>query len=229
MLLDIGLEFKMGIQYNASIKTTGLVFCMDAASKAYGETAQDMTGSHTTTLVNDATFNSADFGSIEFDGTDDYITTSLNGAELSGTEFTIDLWINPDVNNGAYGLFSVNTGDGLEFRMNSVKYRFLTGGSNYEDTGATAAFTGTWSNLIAVKKTNSIEIYYNGELSNTKSVSNTNPSYGTGDVIIAGRASAGSPSGTYWNGKISVVRVYDKALSSVEIRTNYDATKRRYL
>ena len=215
--------------YNASIKTTGLVFCMDAASKTYGETAQDMTASHTTTLVNDAAFNSADFGSIEFDGTDDYITTSLNGAELSGTEFTIDLWINPDVNNAAYGLFSVNTGQGLEFRMNGIKYRFLTGGSNFEDTAATAAFTGTWSNLIAVKKTDSIEIYYNGELSNTKSVSNTNPSYGTGDVIIAGRASAGSPSGAYWNGKISVVRVYDKALSSVEIRTNYDATKRRYL
>ena len=214
--------------YNASIKTTGLVFCMDAASKTYGETAQDMTASHTTTLVNDAAFNSADFGSIEFDGTDDYITTSLNGAELSGTEFTIDLWINPDVNNAAYGLFSVNTGQGLEFRMNGIKYRFLTGGSNYEDTAATAAFTGTWSNLIAVKKTNSIEIYYNGELSNTKSVSNTSPSYGTGDVIIAGRASAGSPSGAYWNGKISVVRVYNQAMSAWEVSQNYNATARRY-
>ena len=219
----------MGINAGPDIIEDGLIACLDAASKTYGESAQDITGYHITTLVNDAAFNSADFGSIEFDGTDDYITTNLNGAELSGTEFTIDLWINPDVNNAAYGLFSVNTGDGLEFRMNGIKYRFLTGGSNFEDTAATAAFTGTWSNLIAVKKTDSIEIYYNGELSNTKSVSNTNPSYGTGDVIIAGRASAGSPSGAYWNGKISVVRVYDKALSSVEIRTNYDATKRRYL
>jgi len=218
----------MGTAYNPSIKTTGLVFCMDAASKTYGETAQDMTASHTTTFVNDAAFNSADFGSIEFDGTDDYITTSLNGAELSGTEFTIDLWINPDVNNAAYGLFSVNTGQGLEFRMNGIKYRFLTGGSNYQDTATTAAFTGTWSNLIAVKKTNSIEIYYNGELSNTKSVSNTSPSYGTGDVIIAGRASAGSPSGAYWNGKISVVRVYNQAMSAWEVSQNYEATKRRY-
>ena len=219
----------MAVIYNSSIIRDNLIFCMDAADINGGSSAEDIVGSHITTLVNDAAFNSADFGSIEFDGTDDYITTNLNGAELSGTEFTIDLWINPDVNNAAYGLFSVNTGDGLEFRMNGVKYRFLTGGSNFEDTAATAAFTGTWSNLIAVKKTDSIEIYYNGELSNTKSVSNTNPSYGTGDVIIAGRASAGSPSGAYWNGKISVVRVYDKALSSVEIRTNYDATKRRYL
>ena len=219
----------MGLTHSPSIIKNNLIFCMDAASKTYGESAQDMTRINDTSLVNDATFNSADSGSIEFDGTDDYITTNLNGAELSSTEFTIDLWINPDVNNAAYGLFSVNTGDGLEFRMNGIKYRFLTGGSNFEDTAATAAFTGTWSNLIAVKKTDSIEIYYNGELSNTKSVSNTNPSYGTGDVIIAGRASAGSPSGAYWNGKISVVRVYDKALSSVEIRTNYNATKRRYL
>jgi hypothetical protein len=219
----------MAITYNSHIIRDNLIFCMDAAAVKGGSSAEDIVGSHTTTLVNDAAFNIADSGSIEFDGTDDYITTNLNGAELSGTEFTIDLWINPDVNNSAFGLFSVNTGDGLEFRMNSVKYRFLTGGSNFVDTGATAAYTGTWANLIAVKKTDSIEIYYNGELSNTKSVSNTNPSYGTGDVIIAGRASAGSPSGTYWNGKISVVRVYDKALSSVEIRTNYDATKRRYL
>ena len=219
----------MAVIYNSSIIRDNLIFCMDAADINGGSSAEDIVGSHTTTLVNDAAFNSADSGSIEFDGTDDYITTSLNGAELSSTEFTIDLWINPDVNNAAYGLFSVNTGQGLEFRMNGIKYRFITGGSNFEDTAATAAFTGTWSNLIAVKKTDSIEIYYNGELSNTKSVSNTNPSYGTGDVIIAGRASAGSPSGAYWNGKISVVRVYDKALSSVEIRTNYDATKRRYL
>ena len=108
----------MAVIYNSSIIRDNLIFCMDAADINGGSSAEDIVGSHTTSLVNDAAFNSADSGSIEFDGTDDYITTSLNGAELSSTEFTIDLWINPDVNNAAYGLFSVNTGQGLEFRMN---------------------------------------------------------------------------------------------------------------
>ena len=30
------------------------------------------------------------------------------------------------------------------------------------------------------------------------------------------------------NGYISIVRIYDKVLSAVEIKQNFDATKRRY-
>jgi hypothetical protein len=34
--------------------------------------------------------------------------------------------------------------------------------------------------------------------------------------------------GNYWGGRISVVRIYNRALTSTEITANYDASKARF-
>ena len=228
----------MAITYNSHIIKDGLIFCMDAAAINGGSSAEDIVGSHTTTLVNDAAFNSADFGSIEFDGTDDYISTNLDASSFSSTntEFTVDIWMDSDANNSSFALFNLNNGTGeyIEIRMNGTQYRITTRYNSITDTVTTIPFGGgSWQNLTCVKAPGLQDLYLNGEIETVGSPNTAQGddlSFGAGGGVVIGcRGTPSSPAGTYWNGKISVVRVYDRALSSVEIRTNYDATKRRYL
>ena len=227
----------MGTSYNPSVKTTGLVFCMDAASKTYGETAQDMTGISTSSLKNGAVFNSDNYGSIDFDGTDDYISTSLDASSFSSTntEFTVDIWMDADLNNSSFALFNLNndTGEYIEIRMNGTTYRILTRYNSITTTAAVVPFGGgSWANLTCVKAPGVQDIYLNGSIAavgspNTAQGDDLNFGAG-GGVVIGCRGTPTSPATTYWNGKISVVRVYNQAMSAWEVSQNYNATARRY-
>lgn len=225
----------MGVQYNPSIKTTGLVFCMDAASKAYGETAQDMTGISTSSLKNGAAFNSDDYGSIDLDGTDDYIDTTLSNTVFSSTntEFTIDIWLKPDINNSALGIYGFTDGGAeyIEIRMDGTKYMFSTRYNSITRSATGTALTNTWTNLTCVKAAGLQDIYLNGVIETVGSpntAQGNDLSFGSMSPVFGARGNSSSPSGSYWNGKISVVRVYNQAMSAWEVSQNYNATARRY-
>lgn len=85
---------------------------MDAADINGGSSAEDIVGSSTTALVNEASFDSADYGSILLDGTDDHITTNLSNSVFSSTDtqFTIDIWLKADINNSALGIYGFTDG-----------------------------------------------------------------------------------------------------------------------
>jgi hypothetical protein len=76
----------MATQYAfGKIVTNGLVLALDAADKnsypGSGTTWRDMSGNNSnSTLTNSPTFNSANGGSIVFDGVDDYTTTTAGQA-----------------------------------------------------------------------------------------------------------------------------------------------------
>ena len=227
----------MGTNYNPSIKTTGLVFCMDASSKTYGETAQDMAGISTSSLKNGAAFNSDDYGSIDFDGTDDYISTNLDASSFSSTntEFTVDIWMDSDANNSSYALFNLNNGTGeyIEIRMDGTKYRILTRYNSITDTASVVPFGGgSWTNLTCVKAAGVQNIYLNGSIAvvgSPDTAQGDDLNFGAGGGAVIGcRGTPTSPAATYWNGKISVVRVYNQAMSAWEVSQNYQATVRRY-
>ena len=72
----------MGVLYNSRIVTDGLVFCVDAGDKmsypGAGTTWTDLTANkYNGALTNGPTFNSANGGSLIFDGTDDLCRTTL--------------------------------------------------------------------------------------------------------------------------------------------------------
>ena len=228
----------MGTNYNPSIKTTGLVFCMDASSKTYGQNAQDITRSHTTSLENGASFNSDNYGSIDFDGTDDFISTNLDASRFSSTntEFTVEIWMDSDINNSAYGLFNLNNGTGeyIEIRMDGTRYFF---GTRYNSIVRTAYGIipfggGPWANITCVKAPGIQDIYFNGDIETVGSpdtAQGDDLNFGAGGgVVIGSRGTPSSPTGEHWNGKISVVRVYNQAMSAWEVSQNYQATVGRY-
>ncbi len=82
-----------------NIIKSGLVFNMDAANRASyprtGTTWFDTIGTNNGTLTNNPLFNIDNNGSIDFDGTDDYVNigTTLGN---SFTSITVSAWINPE-------------------------------------------------------------------------------------------------------------------------------------
>ena len=86
----------MATYYSPKIVTDGLVLALDAANrKSYNSgstTWYDLSGNNNNgTLYNGPTFNSANSGSIVFDGVDDYSTSFISSP---GSNFTISFWFN---------------------------------------------------------------------------------------------------------------------------------------
>jgi hypothetical protein len=90
----------MGFYRGANVVTSGLVLALDAANtKSYpgsGTTWSDLSGNgNTGTLTNGPTFNSANGGSIAFDGIDDYTNLGLVTQLTNITNVSVNAWVYP--------------------------------------------------------------------------------------------------------------------------------------
>jgi hypothetical protein len=222
----------------SNIVTDGLVLWLDAANrKSYpgsGNTWLDLSGNgYNGTLTNGPTFNSANNGSIVFDGTNDYISTS--GISTSFTEFAIETWIyvsQPQPNEYSSIVFSRGGGGiitglhflGNAFGGNGYKLSYTYNGSGYTWTGPPSISQVGWTSVSLVFVGSSAIFYINGiyAAANFQALSTTNLS-----VLNIGRDS--SVFSRYFKGSIGTVKIYNRALSAQEVQQNYDALKSRYL
>jgi hypothetical protein len=221
----------VSVQYNSKIITDGLVLCLDAANpKSYGgsgTTWTDLSGlGNTGTLVNGVGYSSANKGSLSFDGSNDFIDFTSDSNLLPTNGLTVSAWFrttvadrwlitktsNPNVNGY---LLAGGSNGAIGFAINNA----LVVVPNPITTGSWLYVAGTWA------PSTSLLIYQNGIQvgSNITSIPSSiiNPSY----TLEIGRRPNGPD---YWNGNISQVSIYNRALSASEIKQNYNATKSRY-
>jgi len=97
-------------------------------------------------------------------------------------------------------------------------------GSGYDITPTITLPTNTWCQLVFVKSGTSTVGYLNSV--NTVSYTGSANFTGTGLNLALGRWLGGG--GRAFNGKIANVKIYNKALSSDEITTNFNALRNRY-
>jgi len=215
------------------------VLCLDAGSKisypGSGTAWTDLSGNaNNGTLVNGPTFDSANGGSLVFNGTNQYASTPLS---LGGyTEYTVAAWIKTTVANkeilSTYG----QTGSGITsvfelFISASNKiavYVYNTTGAASYRTSTTSITTGSWIYCVGVYQGSSatLNTYVNGILNNG-ALTGTIPAAvasGTSTVVI-GNVNSGS---YYFNGSMGQVSIYNRALSATEIATNFELLRGRY-
>ena len=220
-----------GFTGTSPIVTDGLVFAVDAANyESYpgsGTTWTDLAGSNNGTLTNGPTFDSANGGSIVFDGTDDYVDTQLT----SGATFTWSVWFNADSVGSSYqNIISIKSPNYMLMLLdgNSTNMGFWTqdglGGGSLNMNSIT---TNTWFNAVFVREGNSItngyKTYLNGVF---KGQANTG-TWSSSDVVWLGGRDPLNINQQY-DGKISNVKIYNRTLSSTEITQNYNALKGRF-
>ena len=232
----------MAFNYSPKIVTNGLVLCLDAANtKSYvsGSTAwTDLSqGGNNGTLTNGPTFNSSNGGSIVFDGVDDRVsrTTNIN----TGQNFTVNAWIYPTLLGTTRRAVAISSNNYTSLNgwffstagANTNNTFFLSIGSDnaYRVALANTLSLNQWAYISAVCQNGggSINLYKNGiETSYAVTVLSTNTLIYTYPQFNVGYRDAGTPDP--YTGNISVVQIYNRALSASEVLQNYNATKTRF-
>ena len=231
------------IDSGQEIVTNGLVLHLDAAQRrsysGSGTVWTDLSGnSNNGTLTNGPTFNSANGGSIQVDGTDDYSLVS-NKFMTGFTAFTFEMWVYATDNLGGtlccYNVPTVHSGPQFSFDLNSIGLIVYNGnGSNYIYNYSTTLSNkiNTWYHVVSTWTTAGIKLYLNGVDVSGSNVTLSPPTSVPGDVqgqIVAFRIAAGlTNQNSYFKGLISNIKVYNRALSGTEILQNYNATKARF-
>jgi hypothetical protein len=215
------------------IVTDGLVLCLDAANrKSYpgsGTSWTDISGNgNNGTLVNGVGYSSNNGGSLVFDGVNDYVELNKTGIQLgipNNSQMTVEAYINVfnltnyvhivDCANSRWHLAIESAGAGGS--------AYYWNGTTYHVSSSPAIQINTWYHLVGVQESNLLKIYINGSVATNGSISGTPPLQ---DQNI--RIGMWQPSSRYFNGNISSVRLYNKALSANEVQQNYNALKGRY-
>ena len=221
----------MATQYAfGKIITDGLVLALNAADKnSYpdsGTTWRDVSGNNNNgTLTNGPTFSSANGGIIVFDGADDNCTITNSIPSLSN--FTIEFFLNTAVIDGTQNIFlDQNTSLRYEITTTNKFNIHLGNGSSWlftTDSSNTVVVANTWYHTAWTWNGSSSIIYVNGLLD--ASYTHTPGSSGTGNIVLAQWSSG---AGYAWSGKIASTKIYNKALSAIEILQNYNAQKSRF-
>ena len=223
------------IDPSENIVTDGLIFRVDAGDAAsYGGTGTtwtDVINGNNGTINNGAAYNSAQGGYFEFDGVDDQVDFG-QPAILESFPMSIDLWFNADADND--GLITKGrtrgsasqrdwdiTGAGANLGW------FVSNGSSYPvNVKDTYPSLSNWHHLSVswdgTTGTNGAKMYLDGALFKQGNASAT--TYSTLRNIFVG----GNRAGFYFDGLISMVKMYNKVLSAAEALQNYNASKDRY-
>jgi hypothetical protein len=184
---------------------------------------------NTGTLTNGPTFNSANGGSIVFDGVDDYV--NIPSTVNLGNQFTIMAYVNLSGSNadtsiygsdanGADNWFGVNT-DRLYLYATET-----TDVNNFSVTGTTTFNTTNtiWYNVACTINTNTATVYVNGIQEATTTRAFTIGSWSSTGAI-GRRASVAQ---RYFKGHIANLMMYNKVLTPLEILQNFNATRGRF-
>lgn len=189
--------------------------------------------------LTDTSFNSN--AEVDFDGT----SGLMYSPELPVLDsFTLEVIFKPDTIGGwmLYRNSSMNyTGNADNFTLGFTSGK-LYGAVEYDPSGADVYVVGT-SNILTSQyshgvftydnSTKTLKIYVNGELENTTVHSGDNYPYRSTKKMSIG-ADGGSNHGGiggnkyFFNGQIPVTKVYNRALTSDEIRRNYNSLKSRF-
>lgn len=210
------------------------VLCLDAGSKVSypgtGTAWTDLSGNaNNGTLVNGPTFDSANGGSLVFDGVNDYASTPLS---LGGsTAFTLAAWVKTTVVNkeilATYGVTNIVELFILPTNKLSV-YAYATGGSVAYRASTTSINTGSWVYCVGVYQGSSatLNTYVNGVLDNGTLTGTIPASVSSGtSTVVVGNVNSGS---YYFNGSMGQVSIYNRALTAAEIATNFELLRGRY-
>ena len=222
----------MAVGYNPRIVTDGLVLALDAGNtKSYpgsGTTWYDLSGKgNNGTFVNMGSSNldSANGGSLTFDGTDEYITLASQVLfNITGSAFSVWFTVGIDFssNYGGRGiilgssvgtkynrLFAISGRNGLQGETNTNEEYYLTGLTIYNG----------WNNVQVSFENSVAKTYLNGVLGQTSSTL-------TNDLTLDQISSSASDAN--YQGKIAQVSMYNRALTASEIQQNFNALRGRF-
>ena len=206
----------------------GLVLNLDASNTlsypGSGTTWFDLTSNNNDgTLINGPTFDSANGGSIVFDGVNDYVSFST----ITNNIYTIDFWYKMGGNNGTYGYFASSGANGFAISEGGTA-NGLSFGKFYYYNGSVNILsdipsTSNWNHICVVINTtsNNLQIFGNSVQLNNFTISNMSTSVSNIGRYVPNFFNM-------LNGNLASYKIYNRALSATEVLQNYNAQKSRF-
>lgn len=188
------------------------------------------------TWTNDGKFGKA----LSFDGTDDYVNLNNNSTPLlSATgDWTISTWVKPDTTSEKtiFAQYVATVGNGrMLLRIsasNPDKFELFLGNDATESSvnvdSRTSITTGEWYHVLVQREGKTFSMYINGKYEAGTTDSGTRSILQAGNIIGGRTSGAGSYSAAltaYFDGTIDEFKAYNYALTSDEIKTEYNQGK----
>jgi len=216
-----------------NIVTNGLVLNLDAANpRSYpqpynGTTWTDLSGNgNNGTLVNGVAYTGSNGGALVFEGISDYVSISYSPTLNFTTGFSCDFWVYS--NSGGSPMFihqqNGSTVGGFEIYSTSNNRIYFNKNANITLVVSDVSFIrNAWTYVTCTADGTTASIYVNS--TNVKSASATLPDNVNGILRIGDWVGS---SVYQLNGKMSTMRLYNRALTPSEVLQNFNATRARF-
>ena len=220
-----------------------------------GTTWYDISGNGYNGTMTGTTYATASSGVMSFNGSNNYVKIPLNLSTYS--QITVEIWYKMNAgtsnlatwggmlwehssdwntNAGGFGLAVNSAGCSPDLNYMHTNHNGGSGPMNYLYNSGT-----TWSCHVNVFSTIADSTgrlaYVNGQLTPFVSTNNCNgPAWSTSTATTTSTAfrndflylASRNGTGSFINGNIGLIRVYNRKLSATEIQQNYNATKSRF-
>jgi hypothetical protein len=234
----------MAFIHSPKVVTDGLVLYSDAANRnSYprtGTTWTDLSGNDNNgTLTNSPTFDGSNGGNLVFPNISTQSSSIPDSTILKPSSVTLSAWVNITQYNPlndfdgqfptiVWKCFDANSGGNASYGLSLSAGQFPRFTITPTQLISTTVFpVGVWVNLVGVYTVGGSQILYRNASVDVSTTGPASISHSTQVVSIGTRVF----NGTYqypWNGKISNVSIYNRALTATEILRNYNATKTRF-
>ena len=234
----------------SSIITDGLVLYLDAGNSASypgsGTTWTDLSGnSNSGTLVNGVGYSTSNGGNLTFDGLDDRVAFGNLGA--LPTNGAIQFWMNSssienyrnplttgpiDGSNGSTGNRAIRFEQyatpspygGFVVYFGNDTANSVAGYKSFDYSPSAALTVNTWYHVSIVWDISLSNVI--GHLNGVQKFNSTCTTFPS--AISSLYVGVGWQTSRSFQGKISQVQIYNRALSATEVLQNYNANKLRY-
>jgi hypothetical protein len=225
---------------NGNIVTSNLVLYLNPGSLlsyvGSGTTVTDLTGNSLNGTTSNITFTNPYF---TYNGSNSDISISDNALLEPGSgDWTMEVWINVSNSTGsrvvlgkiAPGGNAADISYAIRILNGNIRADFSSGVFSAVSTANYSLTLDTWYQFTYVFNNvlnNDIITYVNGQYSSTTTHSYASLLNTTTDLRI-GSYNGGAAFQQWFNGKIGIVRLYNSALSSLEVSKNFEANRNVY-
>ena len=210
-----------------SVVSSGLIFHVDASNPSSypgnGTTWNTLVGTENVALSN-CIFESADGGAIVFNG-GSVGTFPTPAAIVPNGAISVEMWVKwLTVGNGISNIQclidnnSSNTGFIIQDFPQSGSILSTPGGATQFPIGL-----DEWVQIVSTVKGSIAKTYINGQL--VAATLGSGSLFTVGANFTIGKWQGGA---RYLNGRVGIVRIYNRALRATEVINNFDASKGRF-
>ena len=222
-----GVKTGISGQINNNIVTDGLVFYVDAAyKKSYPRTGTSIFNLASGSLTPTGSFEGAPTfvsspPSLDFDGSDDYVKLANNTTlQVATDNHSLFFWMK--TTDGSTQVVMEKGSGANELAAWVVSNKIRWAGSN-AFSSSTAVNDGNWKHIAFVADGSNSYIYINSSLDQTGSTKvKGSANFST---FTFGARNGGSFA---FDGNLSLIQVYTRALSASDVLQNYQEQKGRF-